>query len=207
VDNGNKDYNLKFGMNLSLFKYLSNQNVGVGSLLPSSAIAAAFFVVLVIVIVFVQLIIGILNICCCNRKANPNEKQASFCMKLMVVFTFLYTVTFIMVLIYVGLLLRNVTEIFCQFSLIPHKMINGYNGKSVKFLGLTPLEETLVSLSSNLNKFALVGNNIKSITNLALGTKGQNLIDSAEDIKKDVTGATTLDAQSTSSMSQPQIYS
>jgi hypothetical protein len=74
-------------------------------------------------------------------------------------------------------------------------------------LGLTPLEETLVSLSSNLNKFALVGNNIKSITNLALGTKGQNLIDSAEDIKKAVTGATTLDAQSTSSMSQPQIYS
>jgi hypothetical protein len=86
-------------------------------------------------------------------------------------------------------------------------MINGFKGKSIKFLGLTPLEETLESLSTNLNKFALVGNNIKSITNLALGTKGQNLIDSGLDIKNTVTGVTTLDAQSTNSMSQPLIYS
>jgi hypothetical protein len=151
-------------------------------------------VVLVIVIVFIQLVLGILNICCCNRKANPNEKQASFCMKLMVVFTFLYTVTFILVLIYVGLMLKNVSKIFCTFSLIPYKMINGYTGQTVKFLGLNPLEDTLTSLSSSLTKFTTIGNNIKSITNLALGTKGQNLIDSGEDIKKAVTGATTLDA-------------
>jgi hypothetical protein len=116
VDKLYQDNNVKFGMDLSLLKYISNQNVSVGSLLPSSAIAGAFFVVLVIVIVFIQLVLGILNICCCNRKANPNEKQASFCMKLMVVFTVLYTVTFILVLIYVGFLLKNVTAIFCSFS-------------------------------------------------------------------------------------------
>lgn len=195
------DHNIKFGMDLSLFKYLSNQNVSAGSLLPSAAIAGAFFVVLVIVIVFIQFILGILNICCCNRKANPNEKQASFCMKLMVLFTFLYIVTFILVLIYVGFLLRDVTKIFCTFSLIPYKMINGFNGKEVKFVGLNPLEDTLTSLSGNLTKFSTLGNSIKSITNLALGTKGQNLIDSGSDIKKTVTGATTLDSQSANSMS------
>ncbi len=85
-------------------------------------------------------------------------------------------------------------------------MINGYNGQTIKFLGLNPLEDTLTSLSSSLTKFSSLGNSIKSITNLALGTKGQNLIDSGEDIKKAVAGVTTLDAQSSNSLSQPSIY-
>lgn len=113
--------------------------MSVGSLIPPAAIAGAFFVVLLIVIVFVQLIMGILNICCCNRKANPNEKQASCCMKLMMIFTFIYLVTFILVLIYVGFLLNDVGVVFCSFSQIPYKLINGYNGSSIKFLGLMPL--------------------------------------------------------------------
>lgn len=126
-------------MDLSLLQYLSNQKVSVGSLIPSAAIAAAFFVVLLILIVFIQLIIGVLNICCCNKKANPNEKQASLCMKLMVVFTFLYIVAFVLVLIYVSFTLNNVGPIFCSFADIPYKLINGYKGTTVKFLGLVPL--------------------------------------------------------------------
>jgi hypothetical protein len=46
------DNNIRFGMDLSLFQFLSNQNVSVGSLIPAVAIAAAFFVVLLIVLVF-----------------------------------------------------------------------------------------------------------------------------------------------------------
>ena len=80
-------------------------------------------------------------------------------------------------------------------------MINGYKGNSIKFLGLVPLQTTLTNLGNDMSKFASVSSNIQSINNLALGTKGQNLIDSISSIQTAVTGVTTLDANSTNSTS------
>lgn len=60
-------------------------------------------------------------------------------MKLMIIFTFLYIVAFVLVIIYVSFLLKDVGPIFCSFSQIPYNILNGYNGTTVKFLGLVPL--------------------------------------------------------------------
>jgi hypothetical protein len=129
-------------------------------------------VVLIIVVVFIQFIVGIFNICCCNQKANPNEKQASLCMKVMMLFTFLYVVAFVLVIIYVALVIRNVQTIFCSFANIPYRILNGNtDGKSV-FLGLVPLVDTLKTLSTSLGNFTTVSSNIAAINNLSLGTKG-----------------------------------
>jgi hypothetical protein len=64
-------------------------------------------------------------------------------MKLMIIFTFLYIVAFILVIIYVSFLMNDVGNVFCSFSLIPYRLINGYNASTVKFLGLLALNSTL----------------------------------------------------------------
>ncbi len=66
---------IAFGLDINVLTYITdNTSVAVSSLIPSAAIAAAFFIALIIFVVFIQFIIGILNICCCNKKANPNDK-------------------------------------------------------------------------------------------------------------------------------------
>lgn len=81
-------------------------------------------------------------------------------MKLMIIFTFLYIVAFILVLIYVSFLINDVGPIFCSFSQIPYQLINGYNTTTVKFLGLIPLQTTLGQLSTDMPKLATVSSNI-----------------------------------------------
>lgn len=39
--------------------------------------------------------------------------------------------------------MNDVGNVFCSFSLIPYRLINGYNASTVKFLGLLALNSTL----------------------------------------------------------------
>jgi|688.fasta_scaffold2771774_1 hypothetical protein len=98
-------------------------------------------------------------------------------MKLMMLFTFFYVVAFILVIIYVAFVIKNVQTVFCSFSNIPYKMLNGNKEGNSKFLGLMPLTDTLITLSGSLGNFSSVSSNIAAINNLSLGTKGQGLID------------------------------
>lgn len=122
-------------------------------------------------------------------------------MKMMVLFTFLYLVTFILVIIYVAFVVKDVQVIFCSFANIPYKILNGNTEGTSKFLGLIPLTDTLTTLSANLGNFTTVGTNISAINNLSLGTKGQSLIDQVTTIRTAVTGTTTLDASATGAVS------
>lgn len=193
---------IDFGMDIYLLTYISNNSFSKdGQLVPGPAIAAAFFVVLIILMAFIQFIISILNMCCCNRRANPTEKQASICLKLMILFTFLYIVAFILVTIYASFIINNSQVIFCSFANIPYKIISGVNDSNRKFLGLTPLTDTLSLFSNNLSNFSSVSSNIAAINNLSLGSKGQTVLNQIPLITNAVTGVTTLDAASTNSVS------
>ena len=120
---------------------------------------------------------------------------------MMVLFTFFYVVAFILVIIYISFVIKNVAVIFCSFANIPYKILNGNALGSSKFLGLIHLTDTLTTLSASLGKFTTVGSNISAINNLSLGTKGQTLIDQVSTIRTSVTGKTTLDASATGAVS------
>lgn len=95
-------------MNLNVLKYVSNQTGEVGSLFPANGVMAMIFSALLLLMVIIQLVLGILNICCCNKRANPNEKQASLCMKLMVIFAVLYCITFVLVIVFTAIVMKDI---------------------------------------------------------------------------------------------------
>jgi hypothetical protein len=105
-------------------------------------IVGAVFVILIVVMMVVQLIIGIVNLCFCNKRVQ-NDKKASCCMGLMIVFFFLYAVALILVVIYVSIVLKQVQAPLCAFSQVPFTLLSGYNMSNITFIGLVPLKNSI----------------------------------------------------------------
>lgn len=77
-----------------------------------------------------------------------------------IIFFILYTVAFVLVVIYVSILLNNIQTPFCAISNIPYIILSGYNNGTVKFLGLAPFIGTLSNLSTAISNLGSVSTNV-----------------------------------------------
>lgn len=101
---------------MDLLKSVSSGAGYLHSLYPKQAIAGAFFLGLIILLILIQLVLSILNLFCCRKRAHIKEDQASVCNKLMIIFYVMYVGFFVVVVVYAAISGSRVKRSFCYFS-------------------------------------------------------------------------------------------
>lgn len=125
---------------MDLLKSVSSTAGYLNSLYPKQAIAGAFFLGLIALLILIQLVLSILNLCCCRKRAQIKEDHASVCNKLMIIFYVMYLAFFIVVIVYAAISGSKVKRSFCYFSQVPYITLVGYNNQNFQFVGLSSIQ-------------------------------------------------------------------
>lgn len=94
-----------FGFDLNIIKILSSNISDLVKKIPILIWVGAVFIVIIIVAMVIQLLVGIINLCYCNKKADE-RKHANCSFTMMIIFFILYTVVFVLVVIYTSIVLK-----------------------------------------------------------------------------------------------------
>ena len=124
--------------------------------------ASASFLIIFIILTFISLIVFI---CLCCGLCTTDQNRTKPSTALACVAFFLFSILFIVVIVYLGLSQNKVEDTICAQFKVPSALIDGVDDTRNKFVGLANLKTTLAGLSDSLENSVNVSQHFSNIRN------------------------------------------
>ena len=158
-----------------------------------------YFILVLILLLFIlfSFIIYLFFCCCCKEYANPTEGKAKATCLISLVFFVVFTVFFILMIVYIAKTNNKYDEVQCVINRIPADLLEGSETSVYTFMGFKNLQNKLSSLQTEVQNLPSVQSDLDAIVNRNLDTKTTSSFEALPIFYNDYKDRTTRDGEGT----------